>query len=317
MRPFITFILVFFILPLAEAQINLVPNPSFEDTISCPTVLDNLQDVQDWSSYGNSADYFNGCSTTGMNVPNTAFGFQYANTGNSFCGVVTYLKGSSSLGSNYREFIGVELNSQLQIGTKYFFSFYAVSAQNNGSIGFFSNNIGLRFFTTSYTQLSPAPLDNFSHLKFDSLLSDTIFWKKISGSFVADSNYNFIGIGNFYDFMNTDTLIYSPFPFCAYSYIDDVCVSSDSLFNETWTGLSPVNANEIYIWPNPVTTYFQFKSNNRIDEIKIYDCRGRFIKSERVNSMNGRIDLDLFSEGLYFATFVNKKTISVHKFFKF
>ena len=35
MRPFITFLLLLFNLPQAEAQINLVPNPSFEDTLNC------------------------------------------------------------------------------------------------------------------------------------------------------------------------------------------------------------------------------------------------------------------------------------------
>jgi hypothetical protein len=72
----------------------------------------------------------------------------HAHSGSAFCGVVTYFKGNSVLSNNYREFIGAQLLNSLQIGTKYYFSFYAVSAQNNG-VGFFSNNIGLRFFTNS------------------------------------------------------------------------------------------------------------------------------------------------------------------------
>jgi hypothetical protein len=40
MKPLIAFLLVLFNLPLAEAQINLVPNPSFEDTVYCPFGLD-------------------------------------------------------------------------------------------------------------------------------------------------------------------------------------------------------------------------------------------------------------------------------------
>jgi hypothetical protein len=76
MRTLITILIVLFILPQAKAQINFVPNPSFEDTVFCPQFLDNMPDVQDWSSFGNSADYFNGCSVTGMNVPNAVFGYQ-------------------------------------------------------------------------------------------------------------------------------------------------------------------------------------------------------------------------------------------------
>ncbi|MBK9636893.1 MAG: T9SS type A sorting domain-containing protein [Bacteroidetes bacterium] len=316
MRPFITFILVFFILPLAEAQINLVPNPSFEDTVFCPIVLDNMDDVQDWSSFGNSADYFNGCSTTGMNVPNAVFGYQLSHSGNAFCGTITYHRGNSSVGNNYREYIGAQLLSPLQIGTKYYFSFYAVSATKNGA-GFFSNNIGLRFFNNSYSKLNPALVDNFAHLKLDTLLTDTINWHKISGSFIADSNYQYVSIGNFYDASNTDTLIFLPFPLYAYYYIDDICVTTDSLYNETWTGLYDIEKSDINLWPNPVQDYFQYKSKHQIDEVIIYDSRGKLIKREFVNSMEGRINVGVISEGIYFASFKKNKIISVHKFLKF
>jgi Secretion system C-terminal sorting domain len=313
MRPFITFILVFFILPLAEAQINLVPNASFEDTVACPSFLDNML-VQDWSSFGNSADYFNGCSST-MNVPNAVFGYQPSHSGSAYCGVVTYLKANSPNGNNYREFIGVQLLNPLQIGIKYYFSFNAVSAQSN-SIGFFSNNIGLRFFTNSYDKFSPAPVDNLSHLKLDTLLTDTVNWHKVSGSFISDSAYQYVCIGNFYNYLNTDTLVYILYPECAYSYIDDVCVTTDSLYNETWTGIYSVEPNEVQIWPNPVQNFFQFKSNQRINEISIYDSRGKLITIVNVNSMEGRINLGIISEGIYFASFRKEKTILVYKFIK-
>jgi hypothetical protein len=304
---------IFFTTP-SVGQLNLVPNPSFEDTVSCPSFLDNML-VQDWSSFGNSSDYYNGCSVTGMNVPNAVFGYQPAHTGTAFCGVATYFKGNSVLTNNYREFIGAQLLNSLQIGTRYYFSFYAVSAQNG--VGYFSNNIGLRFFTNPYSKINPAPLDNFAHIKLDTLLTDTVNWHKISGSFIADSNYQYVAIGNFFDYLNTDTLVYITFPQCAYSYIDDVCVTTDSIYNESWTGLRDVEPNEVLIWPNPVQDYFQYKSAGRIDEIKIVDSRGRFIKSEKVNAREGRIDVGDVSAGVYFASFSNEKSISVYKFLKF
>ncbi|MBK9637798.1 MAG: T9SS type A sorting domain-containing protein [Bacteroidetes bacterium] len=313
----ISFLFLFFAGAI-NAQINLVPNPSFEDTVFCPSVSDNMQDVQDWSSFGNSADYFNGCSATPTNVPYTAFGYQLAHSGTAFCGVVTYLKANHPNGNNYREYIGVQLLTPLQIGTRYYFSFYAVSAQHYGSIGFFSNNIGLRFFTNSYSKLNPAPVDNFAHIKLDTLLNDTVNWLRISGSFIADSIYQYVSIGNFYDYLNTDTLIFtSSNPFCAYSYIDDVCVTTDSLFNETWTGLQNIELNEIHIWPNPVQNYFQFSAKQLIDEVTIYDSRGKLIKSENVNALEGRIDFDVLSDGIYFAVFRKERDFSVYKFLKF
>ncbi|MBK7886086.1 MAG: hypothetical protein IPJ86_01900 [Bacteroidetes bacterium] len=195
----------------AWGQVNLVPNPSFEDTVVCPQFLDQMDACLGWSSYRNSPDYYNACSpVSGITTPNTSFGFQYANSGLAYVGVATYRKNNSPTGNNYREYIGSELTTQLQIGTKYYFSFFTVSAEKN-PIGFFSNNIGLRFFTNFYSLLNPAPLDNFAHIKLDSLLTDTVNWLKISGSFIADSNYNYISVGNFYDSQQTDTLIFNPF----------------------------------------------------------------------------------------------------------
>ncbi|MBK7964473.1 MAG: T9SS type A sorting domain-containing protein [Bacteroidetes bacterium] len=309
------FFLLLFFAGVGNAQVNLVPNPSFEDTANCPQFLDNML-VQNWSSFGNSADYFNSCSSTGMNVPNTAFGYQPSHSGSAYCGVITYWKGNSVLTNNYREFIGVQLVNSLQVGNKYYFSFYVVSAQNN-SIGYFSNNIGLRFFTNTYSKTNPAPLDNFAHIKLDTLLTDTVNWLKISGSFIADSSYQYVSIGNFYDYLNTDTLVYLTFPECAYSYIDDVCVTTDSLYNETWTGLQSIDLNDITIWPNPIQNYFQFSAKKQINEFTIYDSRGKLILSENVNAVEGRIEFDILSAGIYFAVFRRERDFSVQKFLKF
>ncbi len=298
----------------SHAQLNLVPNPSFEDTVYCPFGLDQMDAATGWSSYGNSPDYYNACNHFSTSVPNANFGYQFAHSGTAMIGLDTYHKAISPVGNNYREYAGVELSMPLQTGTKYYFSFYAVLAERY--TGFASNNLGLRFFTSSYSFSNPAPLDNFSQLKFDSLLTDSINWHKISGSFIADSNYSYVCIGNFYNCLNTDTLVVTPFTTIAYYYVDDVCVTTDSLYNETWTGLHDVALNEIHIYPNPIQNYFQYKSNQLIDEILIYDSRGRIIKSEKVNSMEGRINLEILSEGIYFASFRKEKTISVYKLLK-
>jgi hypothetical protein len=315
MRPFITFLLVLFNLPLVEAQINLVPNPSFEDTVFCPLGLDQMNAAIGWSAYRESPDYYNSCNQFSTSVPNANFGFQFANSGSAFMGVIAFHKNNSPVGNNYREFAGIELVTPLQVGTKYYFSFFTVLAERY--TGFASNNLGLRFFNNQYSLSNPAPIDNFSHLKIDSILTDSINWHKISGSFIADSNYQYVSIGNFYDYLNCDTLIITTFATTAYYYVDDICVTTDSLYNITWTGLQNVIPNEVQIWPNPVQDYFQFKSIHKIDEINIFDSRGRLISNKKINSSEGRIDLGIISDGIYFATFGKEKTISVHKFHKF
>ena len=311
MRPFFAFILVLLNLSLAEAQINLVPNPSLEDTVYCPFGLDQVNASVGWSSFRNSPDYYNACLP---NVPNATFGYQHANSGNAFIGLATYYKRNSVTGGNYREYAGVSLINPLQIGLKYFVSFYAVLAEKN--TGFASNNLGLRFFTNSYSLTNPAPLDNISHLRFDSILVDSINWTRVKGSFIADSNYQYLCIGNFYDYLNTDTLTATPFMTVAYYFVDDICVTTDSLYNETWTSLQIIQQNEIEIWPNPTSGFLQFQTVKLTEEVLIFDSSSRLIKSVQINAREGRIDLTELVAGIYFASFRNEKTILVHKFLK-
>ncbi|MBK7964747.1 MAG: hypothetical protein IPK10_05295 [Bacteroidetes bacterium] len=129
---------------ISLAQLNLVPNPSFEDTVYCPTGNNQIDACEQWLNFGNSPDYFNACSNPAFAVPNAVFGFQYAHTGDAYAGVACYLHPNAAPPPNYREFLGVELNNTLVIGQKYFVSFYLV---NPGSfnIAIACNKIGINF----------------------------------------------------------------------------------------------------------------------------------------------------------------------------
>lgn len=62
------------------AQVNLVPNPSFEDTVSCPNYANQIDKAVGWHASRNTPDYFNGCDwlTSNQSVPNNFRGYQYA-----------------------------------------------------------------------------------------------------------------------------------------------------------------------------------------------------------------------------------------------
>ena len=74
---------------------NLVPNCSFEDTIACPgRVLGRIFDCKEWYSAGSdqsSPDYYKTCGKY-PSVPYNANGFQNAATGNSYAGIVPWIK---------------------------------------------------------------------------------------------------------------------------------------------------------------------------------------------------------------------------------
>src|SRR5947208_1800729 len=81
---------------------NLVPNPSFEDTVHCPaTSLQNFIDLSSsWYSARASPNYFNSCVSDSIglwDVPRNGFGYQLPATGNAYSGLYTY--GNPSGGS--------------------------------------------------------------------------------------------------------------------------------------------------------------------------------------------------------------------------
>ena len=87
MKYFFTFLLFYFFTFIIHAQVNLVPNPSFEDTVSCPNAGGQLNQTLYWfNPTSGSPDYYNLCSN-GMGVPLNGAGFQYALSGKAYVGV--------------------------------------------------------------------------------------------------------------------------------------------------------------------------------------------------------------------------------------
>ncbi|MBP7809694.1 MAG: T9SS type A sorting domain-containing protein [Bacteroidia bacterium] len=285
------------------SQTNLVPNPSFEVTVQCPSNDNNITDCGNWMNFGATPDYYHGCGVSGLSVPNAAAGYQYARTGMGMAGLISWCHPiSCSAGPNYREFIGAVLTNTLQVGVKYFISFFINwSGYLYGWRQYATNKIGLRFSTVSSNTTNPAPINNFAHLKTNVIYQDTVNWLKISGSFIADSVYKYILIGNFFNDTNTDTLSY-PGPvfgsMAAYYYIDDVCVSTDSLYALNWTGITNSLLNEeIRTYPNPVEDFLFLKGFDQFSEFKLYDLVGNEVKFE---VMKDKLDLINICPGIYF-----------------
>lgn len=111
----------------SKAQINLVTNPSFEDTIQCPSNINQMNLAVGWSPFRGTPDYLNACNMTSVGIPSNGFGFQYARTGNGYAGFLSFYKP----GIDQREIIGTELKQPLDVGIKYFVSFYICLAKKH------------------------------------------------------------------------------------------------------------------------------------------------------------------------------------------
>ncbi len=292
---------------------NLVSNPSFEDTVACPTTLTQIDRAAGWMSFSLTPDYFNACASASaippVSVPHNIWGDQIAHTGNAYAGFVAFQLGST----NSREYVGTQLNQTLIIGQKYFISFWVSSA-----FGYMNpydyphlacNNLGARFSTVSYSPNNPQFANNFAHIVDTNIINDTINWIKISGSFIADSAYQYLSIGNFFTDSITNWIsIGQSLPNVAYYYLDDVCVTTDSLYNDTWTGIENLHESNISIIPNPANTFIKINGMEGELEINIYDLVGRIVRHTKIN--NNLLNTESISNGIYLIKIDSKdKTI--------
>jgi hypothetical protein len=304
-------------------QTNLVVNPSFEDTVSCPYQAGDIGKANGWIRCG-SADFFHICNQFDWGVPNNVFGYQPPASGNAYAGFITY----NSDSPNTREFVACNFATPLTIGTKYYVSFkIALSLNSFGAqTNCASDKIGTMFTTYFYncdTLLTTPFLTNNPPIFTDSIVTDSLNWTRITGSFVADSAYTYLVIGNFFDDANTDTIkFFNDFSDNAYYYLDDVALSTDSAFVYNYSFTTSINENslqnQITVYPNPVTNYLTVNQNftNPYDLI-IYNALGQKLYEEKnITIGNKTINIASFTKGLLFITIKSNKQSINYKLFK-
>ena len=250
---FTLFFSISFLEKKSSAQTNLLLNPSFEDTIACPFSNGQVNLVKHWiSPTMGTSDALNICgiaSQTG--VPFNFIGYQFARTGNGYCGFFCY----DALGTDYREYIEGELSSPLIANRKYCVEFYlSLSDSSRYAI----KNIGLYFSsnqitTINYNHIPLIPQVNSNYLGF---ITDTSKWVKVSGNFVAQGGESYITIGNFEDSISTQSIDFNPSVsvfndggIASYYYIDDVKITNCDEITNVFT---PNNdgINDIFFIPD-------------------------------------------------------------------
>lgn len=205
-------LLIILLLPFnVWAQINLVPNPSFEDTVSCPDYNSyashlspggNMFDVKNWYGVNMfSPDYYNECTSYfTFSIPNNSAGYQQARTGSAYCGLISYVY-SPLQDISVREYIHVKLDEENELKRD---SFYHVGFYFSAS-DFFSRitpDIGMQF--------SSAPLDSTDtiisfipdYTVIDTTCIDSVNtddWILVEGIYKANGGENYLTIGNFRD----------------------------------------------------------------------------------------------------------------------
>lgn len=211
------------------SQSNLIPNPGFEEFTDTPF---------NW--------YYNGehfteivkfwCSPTPASpdayspkvpIPDSwakkGFGAIRPHTGEKMAGITVY--GCNKGKPHCREYIQIRLAEPLVIGQEY--SFTCWLGHLPGSL--YVNNIGALFSTEEVSHILDVRLEEKPQIFVEDIVQPSYNnWKKISLSYIADTEHEFVTIGNFYPDMETDFLLTKDNKYrYAYYYIDDISLTKE------------------------------------------------------------------------------------------
>jgi hypothetical protein len=215
----LTPMMMLLLVPVVAAQ-NLVPNPSFEIMLTCPTGVSQISLATPWTP-GNMfpPDYFHSCtSSSAVSVPANSFGNEAARTGQAYAGFYARLP-------TYREYVQVPLTSPLVAGVTYQISFYLSLSDVSG---WAIDKVG------AYLSAGPAPPSPSYFIGVTpqvvnptgSHISAKNGWTLISGTYVALGGEDHLTIGNFADDLSTPPLTLPVGNNFSYYYIDDVSVAN-------------------------------------------------------------------------------------------
>lgn len=307
---------------LSTQSQNLVPNNNFSIITSCPNGPNQIYLAPPWFqpsiSSGNttnssSSDLYDTCfhQIGGFGVPANDAGYQLArNGGGAYAGIDTY---GDSL--NYREYIEVPLLSSLIANNIYCVNFY-VSLANNATRAI--SNMGAYFSVDSLLDSTGLVTIDYVTPQIENpvtnMLSDTLNWMLIFGSFTASGGERFMTIGNFYLPANTNFQAVVPSQnvgFFSYYYIDDVSVedcTAEGIKEATQT-------NEITIYPNPFTsqTTITFSEVQKNAVIKVVNVLGECIQQLTTSNQQLILDMSGQAKGIYFVEIMDEKGNDVNR----
>jgi hypothetical protein len=297
------------------AQINLVLNPSFENYNTCPNNADEAKYCIHWSSLDTAwnppdwahekpgiPEYANICATNfNASIPSNVAFYHYPRSGNGLMLIQMFSDDTSS--NNARDYLQGHLSQTLIAGHNYGVKFYTTLGHEGG---YGINGIGAYLDNgTIDTTQNPGYVQNqYNPQVVDTLIvSDTLNWTKIEGSFTATGNEKLITIGQFrYNYRtNFITVPWGTATSWAWYLIDDVSVidcsnvpfaghdtvihltdsaflgSHESLLPYTWYKLgstTPIDSGGgIWVKPTVTTSYVlvqQLCGITKMDTVKVW-----------------------------------------------
>lgn len=186
-------------------QLNLVPNGSFEQktdkTFPCSWLVDNAGInlyVYDWfTPIATTTDVMSTYAKDGCwaQAPNTGEGKMAPHSGEVMIGFINYSPEGGCQPNEWHEYLSVKLIEKLVPGNVYCLEFWVALGANSN---YATNNIGGLFTTKNPTRDGCAPIYQKPQVNIDKVTKNTKKWLRVEYSFLADSAYEYLTIGNFF-----------------------------------------------------------------------------------------------------------------------
>lgn len=185
---------------------NLVPNGDFEqrrDSVPMPDSWlignENINDfIFDWyTPIGTTTDiHHTDSSDCWACMPNGGEGNIHPHSGSVCIGFINHSLGSGCSPRPWHEYVSTELMEPLTPGNLYCVEFWVALA---GKSLFATNNIGALFTTGDMKRNDCEPVLRRPQVNHTEIIARQGEWVLISASFLADSAYTHITIGNFFE----------------------------------------------------------------------------------------------------------------------
>lgn len=207
-------------------QENLIPNPSFEQYSGVPlgwfyngSQFSRL--IKYWYSPTQaSPDAFGPDIVVPSHWRKKGFGVQRPHDGSTMVGITMY--GCADGKPHCKEYVQAPLQESMVIGQKYKVSFWVASLQD----AVYIDKVGALFSKEPIKLEKDGLIEMKPQFRYDRIMQfPKGHWRKMEGEIVADSNYNFITIGNFSPDSDNDVNDKDAKYKFAYYYIDKVTLT--------------------------------------------------------------------------------------------
>ncbi len=301
-------VFLLFLLPQARlfAQ-NLINNGDFESYSSLPTNVMQSNLCVGWTKCnqggGGTPDYFHTNGSGLVHLPNAFYATIQPHSGYAIMGIIAY----HGVSTDYREYIAHALSTPLIVGQTYELTYFVSNGMYNGNYGGSAcNNLAVAFTIGEPQQIGTSPMSFISpQLIENSLVYDTS-WTELNYTFVADSAYDHIVLGNFQSNVNTQIQnIENNSIDLAYYFMDDV-----SLVRVTSNvGLATSNMNKTMCYVDWERQNFHIThSNGNSCKLMITNESGGCFLEKSIHQ-DQDLHIEHWPKGMYFYTLMDESSI--------